>query len=215
MQTATASVVRPTVLRAPRSAQTDSRLLDTDQIIVRSGVTWSTYVALRQAMDTPGLRMAFDQGVLEIMSPSRKHEVLKKMIGRLVEVFCLDRNIALQAYGSMTMRSDLEERGLEPDECYCAGDSDDDTRRPDFAIEVVLTHQGMDKLPIYASLGVREVWYWCDGAFALFELVDGQYRPLGATQLVPGLELEVLARFVARNDQSAAVGEFRRAVAGR
>src|SRR5271165_5065700 len=51
------------------------------------GVSWKDYVILREALDTPGLRMTYCQGVLELMSPSRDHELWKKTTARLLETY--------------------------------------------------------------------------------------------------------------------------------
>jgi hypothetical protein len=42
---------------------------------VLEGVSWATYVMLRDSVDSPGVRMTYFEGALEIMSPSRAHEV--------------------------------------------------------------------------------------------------------------------------------------------
>lgn len=85
------------------------------------GVSWATYVMLRDSVDSPGVRMTYFEGTLEIMSPSRAHEVEKTQIARLLELFCLERDIPLFGYGSTTFRSEPDARGLEADECYARG----------------------------------------------------------------------------------------------
>src|SRR5205807_10387866 len=128
------------------------------------------YLTLREALDDiAGLRMTYLEGALEIMSPSWQHEAIKSTFGRLIELYALERDIDLRAFGSTTYKKQAKERGLEPDECYHFG------RRkavPDIAFEVVLTSGGIDKLAVYQGLGVREVWFWMNGRFALFQLGD-------------------------------------------
>ncbi len=184
-----------------------------DNIIVQYGMPWSAYEGLRLGNDSPGVRLAFNQGILEIMSPSRRHELVKTMIGRVLEAFCDARGIALSGFGSMTMTNREAERALEPDECYVLGD-DDGQSPPDFAVEVVLSNRAIDKLPIYASLGVREVWYWCNGQFAVFERDGDGWRQIANSQLLPGLNLEAVARLAERKDQAKAIAEFRASLLG-
>ena len=198
-------------VRSPRPPGSTWR--ENDQIIVTSSVSWASYVAMRALCDTPGIRMAYNQGVLEIMSPSVTHEGVKTLIGRLLETFAIERNIELQGYGSTTLRKEIKERGLEPDECYCVGREmtqmgHEMTQAPDFAIEVVISGGGIDKLPIYASLGVREVWFWCEGRFQLFRLVGEAYEPTATTELMPGLDLDQVARHVEMGNQHQAVRAF-------
>src|SRR5262245_60318763 len=116
-----------------------------EQRILLSNVPWSTYVVLRDSLASSGIRMTYLVGELEIMSPSREHEVGKKQVARLLELFCLERDVPLFGYGSTTFRKEEKERGLEPDECYCRGEGRD---VPDIAIEVIVTHGSLDKLAV-------------------------------------------------------------------
>jgi Uma2 family endonuclease len=178
-----------------------------DRRFILRGIPWQTYVSLREADDTPGLRMTYDRGELELMSPSPEHEDLKKTIARLIEVYAIERDVLLYGYGSTTFRRQAKERGLEPDECYCLGGKLRDV--PDIAIEVVLTSGGIEKLPIYAELGVPEVWFWEDEAFHLHALRDDTYEEISASSVLPALDLAVVARFARTRDQHNAAKAFR------
>ena len=153
--------------------------------------------------------MTFLEGALEIMSPSRTHEVTKKQIARLLELFCLERNIPLFGYGSTTLRKEEHQRGLEPDECYSRG-SDKDV--PDIAIEVVVTRGTIDKLDVYSRLGIREVWVFEDDAFRLFTLRGDRYEPLASSEVLPEPDLAEIARFARERDQHAALTGYRAAL---
>jgi Uma2 family endonuclease len=180
-----------------------------EQRILLAGVPWSVYVMLRDSLDGPGLRMTYLEGMLEIMSPSRTHEVSKKQIARLLELFCLERDIPLFGYGSTTFRKEERERGLEPDECYCRG-ADRDT--PDIALEVIITRGSIDKLDVYRGLGVREVWVFEAGRFQLFALRGEGYAPIPVSEVLPEVDLAELARFAADADQHAALKAYRAAL---
>jgi Uma2 family endonuclease len=171
------------------------------------GVPWDLYVALRDAVDSPAVRMTYCEGELEIMTVLPPHEIAKKMIARLIELYALEADIPINGYGNTTFRSKAKARGLEPDECYCVGHLLQDF--PDIAIEVVITSGGMNKLPVYKGLGVREVWFWKDDAFQLFSLRGPGYEPIRSSELLPGLDLEVLARFARLTDQHEAAKGFR------
>ena len=95
-----------------------------------------------------------------------------------------ERDIPLNGYGSTTFRREAKERGLEPDECYVLGGELRDV--PDLALEIAVTAGGLDKLPIYAGLGVREVWFFEDESVRLFQLVGGADQSIAASELVPG-----------------------------
>lgn len=169
-------------------------------------VPWSTYVVLRDTVDSCGIRMTYLRGALEIMSPSRLHEVSKKQIARLLELFCLERGIALYGYGSMTMRREEKERGLEADECYCRGA---DREVPDVALEVIVSTPLLDKLEVYRGLGVREVWLFQAGRFRVLELRDDAYEVIATSTVLPEVDLDRLAHWTAQPDQAAALVGFR------
>jgi Uma2 family endonuclease len=169
-------------------------------------VPWATYAMLRDTVDTPGVRMTYLNGWLEIMSPSRSHEVWKKQIARLLELFCIERDIPLYGYGSTTFRKEEKERGLEPDECYCRGA---DRELPDLALEVVVTPAAIDKLEVYRGLGVREVWVFERGVFRVLVLEGDSYVLIAQSRVFPEVDLERLAHFAEQDDQHAALRAYR------
>ncbi|HVR61644.1 MAG TPA: Uma2 family endonuclease, partial [Polyangia bacterium] len=102
-----------------------------DHIVLLRDVAWSDYQRhLEQRGEEPVPRFAYLEGTLELMTPSRQHETLKSMIGRLVETFCLERGIEFSPLGSWTLENKTSERGAEPDECYVFG-TVADPARPD------------------------------------------------------------------------------------
>jgi Uma2 family endonuclease len=182
--------------------------LDRDQLVVLHGVDWKTYCTVRELFDSPGVRMTFLMGALEIMSPSRRHEGYKKRIARLLELFALERNVALSGYGSPTFRKALEERGLEPGECYVLGRELLDDDFPDIALEVVISSGGINKLEVYRGLGVREVWFWYQGGFQLYALKGSEYASIERSELLPELDFQELTSLAEEPDQLAALKRY-------
>lgn len=179
---------------------------ESEQRVLLGGIPWATYVALRDAIESASVRMTYLEGWLEIMSPSRQHELEKKQIARFLELFCLERDIPLYGYGSTTFRSEDKQRGLEPDECYSRGV---EKEIPDIALEVVKTPGRLDKLDVYSQLGVREVWVFEAGEFRVLALRTNQYEHIARSEVFPELDLPQLAAFAVRKDQHAALREFR------
>ena len=162
------------------------------------GVPWWTYVALRDALDDHvGVKMTYLEGTLELMSPSLLHEDAKKIIARLIETWAMERDVDLRGFGGATFRKEAKERGLEPDECYKLGAIAEDGV-PDIAIEVIVTSGLVDKLSVYAGLGVPEVWTWSPGASAIEvnQLAGGRYVVHERSAIVPSLDLAELSRFI-------------------
>jgi Uma2 family endonuclease len=111
-------------------------------------------------------------------------------------------------------RSEAKSRGAEPDECYTIGPMANDGP-PDLAIEVVVSNPLLDKLDVYAALGVLEVWVWHSPSrdFVLHRLRAGAYHLVTASELLVGLDLELLASFVrAGENHTAPVKSFRQAL---
>jgi Uma2 family endonuclease len=106
----------------------------------------------------------------------------------------------------MTFRKEEEERGLEPDECYCRG-ADRDV--PDIALEVIVTHPAIDKLEVYRGLGVREVWLYEAGAFKVVTLRGQRYELIPASEILPEVDLARIAHHATQPDQHAALRAFR------
>src|SRR5580658_868882 len=86
--------------------------------VVLSGVTWSTYEALLADTETSGTKFTYDRGYLEIVSPSREHEHVKRLIGRMIDAVTEELEIPISSGGSTTLKLELKQRGAEPDECY-------------------------------------------------------------------------------------------------
>ena len=195
-----------------------ARLLDheerpqEDHFVHLSGVTWDDYQRLLEIRgDHSAPRFTYLEGTLEIMSPSRSHESIKSLIGRLVEIYCLERGIDFSTYGSWTLESKESDRGAEPDECYVFGHVPE-PQRPDLAIEVVWTSGGLNKLEVYRKLGVREIWYWRKGRIQVHLLQGERYEAASASEVLSGIDLGELASFIDRPTTSQAMREYREAL---
>ena len=176
--------------------------------VVLDHVSWSTWMALLDDVGTRRGRMAYDRGMLEIMSPSVRHENAKTLLGRLFEAATEELDVEILSAGSLTMKREDLARGIEPDECYYVARPDavrgkpeielPDDPPPDLAFEVDITRSSIDKLGIYAALGVREVWRY-DGRSLSIRVLgdDGGYQAAEQSQLLPRLPVAKLAEFLA------------------
>jgi len=184
-----------------------------EQRMLLPNVAWKEYVLLRDVLDGPGIRMTYVQGVLELMSPSREHEMWKKNLARLVELYAYRDGIDLRGYGSTTFRREAKDRGAEPDECYVVGKPLGDV--PDFVIEVIHSSPLLDKLGVYAALAIPEVWIFRDGRLSVHRLdaSSSAYAVQPRSAFLPGLDLALVERFVLREDTNAALRELEAALA--
>lgn len=177
-----------------------------------SDATWADFQrVLEMRGERPVPRVAYLEGVLELMTPSRSHERIGSMIGCLVEAWCMESGVDISPYGSWTLEDKQADRGVEPDECYVLGD-DPEPSRPHIAIEVIWTSGRVNELEIYRKLGVQEVWIWKAGVIQLFALRGDEYEPVQASEVLPGIDLSLLLRFVDVKPMTRAVREYRAAL---
>lgn len=186
-----------------------------DERVVMHGVPWPHFeaiLALRGESSAP--RLSYLEGALEIMTPSRSHESIKTLLARMIELYAMEAGIHLSGYGSWALRSAPRERAAEPDECYIFGDPRL-KETPDLVVEVVWTSGGLDKLAVYRGLGVREVWLWRDEAVRIYHLEGDGYAEKSASELLPDLDIALLARLAVYEDQHKAITEFRQTLKAR
>lgn len=163
-----------------------------------------------------------------MMSPSQLHEQYGYLIGRLIDVWTEQRSIDIKSCRTTTFRAADLQRGLEPDNCYYI-EHEQQVRRseevdlsidppPDLAIEIELSRSSIDKLAIYAALGVPELWRFDGRMLQIFQLsADRTYRPADSSACLPGIPVEEMVRVLGQVNtasETALVREFRRLVRG-
>jgi Uma2 family endonuclease len=185
-------------------------------------IDWPLYTRLLRAFGARRIRTTYDRGALEIMSPLWEHEAAAYLLGRFVDVLTEEMQLLCRAGRSVTLRRRKKRRGLEPDNCYwiaraaqLQGKRVLDLRvdpPPDLAVEVDVTHQSLDRMSIYAALGVPEVWRLSEAGLA-FHVLDGSIYQVRAHSLAfPLLASADLAGFVGQlgqTDDTALVLQFR------
>jgi Uma2 family endonuclease len=195
--------------------------------VTLNNVSWEFYQSMLREIGDAHVRLTFDQGRLEIMSPSGFREAIKTILGRLIEAYADETGIVVEGMGSTTFSREDLQKGLEPDECYyiahasaVIGKQELDLTvdpPPDLAIEVDISPPGVARQPIYASLGVPEIWRY-DGRRLIclhrhIEQATGpRYIPAEKSIAFPQLTLVDLSRFIEvalSRGQSAAVQELR------
>lgn len=189
---------------------------DAERRFLLTDVPWAAYVSLREALDSSRVQMTYLAGSLELMSPSKRHEEESKLIARLLEAWAEEHDLDLRGFKSTTFRNEARARGAEPDECYSIGPLAPDAPPP-LAIEVVVSSPLLDKLDVYAGLGGAEVWVWHSPSrnVAVHRLAAGRYEPVASSQLLPALDLGLLASFVrAGENQTALVKSYRAVLRG-
>ncbi len=169
--------------------------LSTETRSVLYGISWRIYEELRETPENYHVRMAYNRGTLETFLPSCQHHHISAIISRIVATWVDEMNIHVVSMGNTTWKREDLAMGLEPDSSYyvqneprmwtrmeidCAVDPPFD-----LAVEVELSRSSVKKMPIYAALGIRELWRYDGQILRIYELVDGQYQSREASICFP------------------------------
>lgn len=183
---------------------------DPEERQIISGVSWEQYEELLlERGDTSTYRITYLDRILEFMSPSRRHEDRKTNIGSLLEDYFKAKRIRYFPMGSTTLRNSAKRGGAEPDESYCIGTNKE---FPDLVIEVVVTSGSIDKLEVYRRLQVQEVWFFKTDHFEVHHLRETGYEQIGRSEILPDLDLDLLAKYAVADDPLDAALEFRQKI---
>ena len=196
----TSETVRPSLDDAPAVYGERGALLLDD-------VSWELYERLLDETQHQNIRMTYDEGRLFLMSPLPRHERVKGLTGRLIELATLERGIPIAGFGSTTWRRRELRKGLEADECYyiqhaleIGGRSDIDLKRdppPDLAVEVYISYNPLNRPSVYSKIGVPEIWRFAGDRFEfLVRSPGGDYERTERSVALPFFTPEEVTRFV-------------------
>jgi len=171
------------------------------------GITWATYKHILEEQGERPIRITYDRGELELMTLSYDHERRSLSLNRLVEAVAEELEIPIASAGSITINREALDRGLEPDQCfYFANEPQirgkvkidlDIDPPPDLAIEVDISRSSINRLGIYAALGIPEVWRWSKGRLIVYHRQeDGTYAVRGESLTFPFLPMADVERLI-------------------
>jgi len=179
----------------------------TDRVIVRN-VSWETYERLLKDLENSSLpRLAYDHGVLEIMSPHLEHESANRALAAIIEITLEELDLDFINAGSTTFKREDLERGFEPDSCFYIQNVDRIRGKkkidmhmdpaPDLLIEIDLTHDSLSKFALYAALKVPEVWRYEEDPLEIWHLDSGGYVRHPSSRAIPILHDKIVSELVA------------------
>ncbi len=178
-----------------------------NQKLILQSISWDFYEQLLdEYKDSNALHFAFDNGVLEVEVPLFKHEHPTEILRDLVTNICVEKDINLLNAGKTTFRKRAKSKGVEADTAFyikneskVRGLLDLDLSKdppPDLVIEVDVTSPSLDKFPIYAALGVSEIWLYKGEKVEFFKLHGEKYLPIKNSIALPSLSSEKATRFL-------------------
>lgn len=156
------------------------------QRVILQNITWQTFETILAEMgDNRATRLAYDQGILEIMTPLMPHEHNNRLLEHLIFALAEELNLNLKSTGSVTCKRQDLLRGVEPDSSFYIQNelvmrqkqNLDLTQDPppDLVIEVDYTSSSIDRMPIYLALGIPEVWRYDEPVMQIYQLREGVY----------------------------------------
>jgi Uma2 family endonuclease len=179
-----------------------------EQRLMLRNVSWDEYVAIGNILlDRPGLRMTYDDGRLEFMTTSPRHEKYNKWLGRLIDGLGEALERPIETAGHMTFQREEVEKGFEPDDCFWIAHEaqvrgkltwePDVDPPPDLGLEIEISRSALNRMRIFAAFRVPEVWRF-DGEVLSIHLLqaDGTYRPAERSLSFPEVPVTELPRFL-------------------
>ena len=181
-----------------------------EQRVVLHNISWNTYERLLADHENNSApRLTYDRGELEIMSPSPEHEKLNRRIAQLVLAVAEELDIEAEDLGSTTFRREDLERGFEPDSCFYVQNEEQVRGKdridlavdppPDLVIEIDITSPSFSKLPIYAQIGVPEVWRYDGERMTILVLEGSDYAERTESIVLPPVTSNFLTDFVEKS----------------
>lgn len=187
-------------------------------------VEWDTYEQLLKAFERKrNLRLAYDNGDLEIVVPSFEHDADAHVLGDFIAVLTEELGLPIRRGGSVTLKRQKKLKGIEPDRCFwianagkLAGVRQLDLTvhvPPDLAVEVDVTSSSLNRFRIYAAIGVREVWRLDGDDLHFYSLTGKKYTEVATSPRFAGIAPADLLRFVTQArgiaNQNVTTGAFR------
>ena len=178
--------------------------------VVLQNISWLQFENLLKDLgDHRAARLAYDQGTLEIMTPLPEHEHYKEVISDIVKDLADLLDLDYESLGSTTWKRESRLAGVEPDNCFyfqneaaIRGKLQFDLNQdppPDLVLEIDLTSKSLNRFPIYARLGVPEIWCYDSGELKIYQLQNGEYQEAQISLVFPNLAVQEIPRLIEQN----------------
>jgi Uma2 family endonuclease len=194
-----------------------------EERIILNNISWETFERLlTEAGDNRNTRFHYLDGMLEIMSPLSRHEGSNRFIESLISAIADELDLNLRKLGSLTMKRRDRQAGGEPDSCYYIQNEPLIRHKPDvdlildpppdLVLEVDITNPSSRRLPIYANLGVPELWTYNGRTLQYYHLQDGTYQPVDHSPTFPWLPSTIILEYLDKRfeiGETKAIRQFR------
>lgn len=186
------------------------------RLVLPGQQSWQRFKALQALLaEIPGVRLSYLDGYVELIRTGEDHELIKKAITILLEIYFFQMGIEFIPVGNATREAEAKGASFDPDESYYLGDKKE---QPDLAIEVALTSGSINKLERYKRFRIPEAWFWVDPPevgtprLSLYRLREHDYELISHSELLPELDIALLVRCVLMPSRLEARTEFLKAI---
>ncbi|MEM7796087.1 MAG: Uma2 family endonuclease [Cyanobacteria bacterium P01_C01_bin.118] len=170
------------------------------QRLLLHDVNWTEFEAILEELgEHRNTRIAYNNGLLEIMAPLPEHEADKEIIGDLLKALLEELDVEFLTLGSTTFKNSAMLKGIEPDQCfYIQNEAAVRGKKrldlsvdppPDLALEIDITARTHPET--YAALGVPELWRRVNQTIRIYQLQAGQYIEVAESPSFPGWSLHI------------------------
>ena len=196
-----------------------------EQRVIFYHLDWAAYQQILQAIGEDNHHhFNYNCGTLEITMPLEEHEFYRELIGLFIRILVVELGLKIKSMGSTILtRQDLD-RGAEPDNAYYIQNHAQVVGKkinlsqdppPDLVVEVDITHTDINKLELYARLGVPELWRFNGQIWRIYHLENNSYQEVELSPTFPLVPKSKLYEFLttAQEDEVQAEKNLRQWIA--
>jgi len=196
--------------------------------ILLANISWETFNKLLEELGNKrGSRLTYLAGELEIMSPLGEHENNNRFIDDLIRAIAYESSLEIKKFGSLTLKLDKKQKGVEPDSCYYIKNESlvrdkqnidlENDPAPDLVLEIDITSGSLNKLPIYAAMKIPEIWRYNGHKLTVFVLKEDEenYEKVSQSPNFPWLNLDLIPQLIKeswKNGETTTLNKFRQYV---
>ncbi|MBA3921203.1 MAG: Uma2 family endonuclease [Nostocaceae cyanobacterium] len=188
---------------------------------ILQNISWQTFKTMLVEMGSErNSRLAYINGIVEIISPLMPHENSNRLIEVFVGVLCEEIALEIRRTGSVTLTRDDLEHG-EPDSSYYIRNESliRDKENidlatdppPDLVLQVEYTRSKIDKEALDAAMGIPEFWRFDGSVLKILVLRDRRYVEVEISPTFTPVPVREIPRFIreSKNGEMTATRQFR------
>ncbi len=175
--------------------------------VVLHNISWDTYEnLLKDQAEKSGTHFSYNNGDLEIMVESYKHGRYSSILSELVVEIATRLEIDSVGAGSTTFKKEKNRKGFEGDASYYFKNAElvrpkdeidlSKDPAPELVLEIDITHGSLSKFPIFASIGIEEIWRF-DGEKVLFYRLENEdYKEVSESVCLKSVKSETVTELL-------------------